>query len=57
MKLVRGCGQWYGSPSHIIGIIRKNHDIKKCFDEVYDEFLISDELKKASYMTTQGQML
>ena len=31
-----------------IGVVRRTGHIVKCFDEMVDSFLVSDELRKAS---------
>ena len=30
------------------GIVRESGSIRKCFDEYYEDFVISDELRKVS---------
>ena len=33
-----------------VGVVRKSGHIVKCFDEMVDDFLVSDELKKVKYL-------
>lgn len=35
--------------SDSLGVVRESGHIVKCFDEMVDDFLISDELKKVSH--------
>ena len=39
--------QWTEYDRHsFVGVVRRSGHIVKCFDEMIDDFLVSDELKK-----------